>query len=43
MAKEAHRFKGFKEWQMNFHGKQIRKPIYPDYLPNSKISSLART
>lgn len=37
VADEAHGYNGFNEWLMNFHGKQIRKPIHPDYLPSENF------
>jgi len=33
VAEEAHGTTGFEEWLMRYHGKEIRKPINPLYLP----------
>jgi putative restriction endonuclease len=35
VTEEAHGTIGFQESLMKYHGEQIRKPIHPDYRPNT--------
>ncbi|WML48481.1 HNH endonuclease [Neobacillus sp. PS3-34] len=35
LAEEAHGTNGINEWLFKYHGKEIRKPIHPDYHPQN--------
>ncbi|WP_273834192.1 phosphorothioated DNA-binding restriction endonuclease [Guptibacillus sedimenti] len=37
VAEEAHGTSGFQEWLLQFHGRGIRRPIHPDYLPKDRF------
>jgi len=36
VAESARGSRGFDDWLMKFHGREIRSPIHPDYSPNQQ-------
>lgn len=37
VAEQAHGTQGFEEWLMRFHGKKMRSPIHPVYMPKENF------
>ncbi|WP_159888651.1 phosphorothioated DNA-binding restriction endonuclease [Paenibacillus puerhi] len=37
VAEQAHGTHGFEEWLMSFHGKKVRSPIHPVYMPKDNF------
>lgn len=35
VSEEAHGTSGFTEWLMRYHGRSVRKPIHPEYIPDN--------